>query len=82
MENFKMVCLIAVAIAVHVAKRHAAHVWSQRVLVITLAIAAHCGALDILLDWSLVVCQCSFAYVIKEECLEHIKVLKVVYAAI
>ena len=50
-----MVCLIAVAIAVHVAKRHAAHVWSQRVLVTTLAIAVHCGALDILLDWSLVV---------------------------
>ena len=55
MENLKMACLIAVEIAVHVAKRHAAHVWSQRALAITLAIMVPCGALDTLLVWLLVV---------------------------
>ena len=55
MENFKMACLIAVEIAVHVAKRHAALVWSQRVSAITLAIVVPCGASDTLLVWLLVV---------------------------
>ena len=50
-----MACLIAVEIAVHVAKRHAAHVWSQRALAITLAIMVPCGASDTLLVWLLVV---------------------------
>ena len=55
MENFKMACLIAVEIAVHVAKRHAALVWSQRVSAITLAIVVPCGASDTLLVWLLAV---------------------------
>lgn len=82
MENFKMVCLTAVAIAAHVAKHHAAHAWLQKVLVITLVIVVPCGALDTLLAWLLVVCQCSFVCAIKEECFELIKALKVVFAAI
>lgn len=77
-----MACLIAVEIAVHVAKHHAALVWSQRVSAITLAIVVPCGASDTLLVWLLVVCQCFFASVIKEECFELTKALKVVSAAI
>ena len=55
MENLKMDCLIAVEIAVHVAKHHAALVWSQRVLAITLVIMVPCGASDTLLVWLLAV---------------------------
>jgi len=77
-----MVCSIAVAIVAHVVKHHAAHVWLQRVLAITLVIVVHYGVLDISLVWPLVVCQCSFVSVTKEECSELIKASKAEFAAI